>query len=220
ALDAPSKIDKLLVEAGPALGLVGFDLGRPDFQNAITGGVFKLGTEKPIDVQLAGWVALKLDLGLENDTVRLAARGEVSVRGLGKGALEISRKAEGVSGTAEMAVALAKFSGKVTARYDRGAFSISGTLGYSTDKLRGSVTVVVMEAAEAEKAALAQIDPQNLATESTKDAEAGDKPEKFKKGERGIAGWGELDFAFTDWFTGKAKAIFGPAGYITIIGKI
>jgi hypothetical protein len=218
-LGSINAIDKLLVQAGPALGLAGFDLGHPNFQNAIEAGVFKLGTKHDIDVTLGGWVHMKLGLGLENDIVRFSASGKVTVRGLAEVVLSLSRDDKGVvTGEADLAVTLAKFSGKATAKYINGDVSVLGTLSYATEKLRGSVTVVVMEAAEAEKAARAQIDPQNLITEETSDKEK--KPERFKKGERGVAGWGELDFAFTDWFTGKAKAIFGPAGYITIIGKI
>jgi hypothetical protein len=220
-LGAVNAIDKVLVDAAPALGLVGFDLGRPNFQNTIEAGVFKLGTKQDIQVTLAGWITMNLGLGLENDAVRFNAKGKVSVRGLAEAELGLARDPKGaVTGQTDLAVNLAKFSGKATAIYVNGEVSVKGTLSYATEKLHGSITVVVMEASEAEKAARAQIDPQNLITETTSDKEKGAKPEKFKKGERGVAGWGELDFAFTDWFTGKAQVIVGPAGYITIIGKI
>jgi hypothetical protein len=227
-LEAPRALDKLLAEAGPALGLAGFDLSALNLQNTIDAGVLKLGTLRPVRVRLAGWLEMMLDLGLENDVVRLVARGDVNVRGLAQGALEVIRASGEVTGSAELAVQLPKLSGKVTARYAGGELSIRGTLAYATEKLRGSVEVVVMDAAEAEKAARAQIDPQQLvagASGAGGDAEGGaaggsHKPPPAKKGERGLAGWGELDFAFTDWLTGKAKAIFDPAGHVTVIGKI
>jgi hypothetical protein len=221
-LKAADSLGKLLMSSPAELGLLGFDLksARPKFENTIDAGVFKLGTKDDIDVKLAGWVTMKLGLGLENDAVRFSATGKVSVKGLADADLNMTRDPKGVvTGTAELAVNLSKFSGKAKAVYVNGDVSVTGTLGYTTEKLRGSLTLVVMDAAEAEKAARAQIDPENLVTETTSDAGA-ESPEKFKKGERGVAGWGELDFAFTDWFTGKARAIFGPAGYITIIGKI
>jgi len=228
ALDAAHALDRLIAEAGPALGLGGFDLSALRLQNAIEAGVFRFGTPRPVAVQLAGWVAMQLDLGLENDAVRLRATGDVNVRGLARGSLVIARDGKGVTGSAEMAAQLARFSGKVTATYASGALSIQGTLDYATEKLRGSLTVVVMEASEAEKAARAQIDPQHLAVQSAEATGEGAQPQRHGgaksgrhgTGERGVAGWGELDFAFTDWLTGKAKAIIDPAGDITIIGKI
>lgn len=49
---------------------------------------------------------------------------------------------------------------------------------------------------------------------------SGSTPKSAGKGERGIAGWGELDFAFTDWLVGKAMVVYGPSGHLTVQGKI
>jgi hypothetical protein len=202
-----------------ALNMVGFSLKKPAKPtNEIQNGNLVLDAPA-IPLSIAGWLNGSLQIGLVNDKVTLKGNVAVKVKGLAEGSLDVERLANGtVSGKATIAANIAKFSGTVSATYLNGAVSITGTLTYTTEKLKGSVTVVVMEAAEAEKKAREQIDPANLVSEETSDADK--KPEKFKKGERGVAGWGELDFAFTDWFTGKAKAIFGPAGYITIVGKI
>lgn len=208
-----------IAELTDKLNMVGFQLKRPEKPvNEIQNGNLVLQAPS-IPLTLAGWLHGNLQLGLLNENITFKGNVTVKVRGLAEGSLDLERQPTGaISGKASIAANIAKFSGSVTATYLNGDVSVTGTLSYTTEKLKGTVTVVVMEAAEAEKKAREQIDPENLVKEETSDADK--KPEKFKKGERGIAGWGELDFAFTEWFTGKAKVIFGPAGYITIVGKI
>jgi len=219
AIPGAGDIFDAFTEFADKLQMVGFQLKRPPKPiNEIQNGNLVLKAPN-IPLSLAGWLSGNLEIGLENENITFKGTATVKVRGLAEGTLELARAATGaVSGKVSLAASIAKFSGTVTATYLNGEVSVTGQLSYTTEKMKGTVTVVVMEAAEAEKKAREQIDPENLVADSASDKEK--KPEKFKKGERGIAGWGELDFAFTDWFTGKAKVIFGPAGYITVVGKI
>jgi hypothetical protein len=74
--------------------------------------------------------------------------------------------------------------------------------------------VIFADAAEAEEMVRGELPPESLLPADSGGAVAP------KKGKRGLAGSGTLDFAFTDWFTGNAKVVFGPTGHLTVIGKI
>jgi len=201
-----------------ALGLVGFKLPSPKFDNKIQNGHFIFGTEA-LSFSIAGWLSGSLKLGLVDEKVSFTATAHVAVRGIAQADLLVSRDKDGTyTGQIEIPVTLSKVSGNVLAKYVGGDVSITGTIKYTSEKFSGSLTVMFGEVNEVQKAARGQLDPDKLLAEETvKDDE---KSEKGKKGEKGVGAWGEFAFTFTDWMTGTALGILDPFGHITIVGKI
>jgi len=201
-----------------ALGLAGFKLPSPRFDNQIKDGHFVFGTDE-LSFTIAGWLSGKLKLSLIDDNVEFSASSHLALRGLAAVDLTVTRSKDGhYTGKLEIPVTLGKASGHVLACYDNGDVSITGTIGYTSEKFNGSLTVMFGEVNEVQAAARGQLDPGKLlATESV---DASEKAEKAKKGERGVGAWGQLDFAFTDWLTGSALTILDPFGHITVVGKI
>ena len=200
------------------LGLVGFKLPSPKFDNQILDGHFVFGADA-LSFSIAGWLSGSLKLGLIDDKVAFTATAHVDVRGIAKADLLVSRDKDGnYTGQIEIPVTLGKASGNVLAKYVGGDVSITGTIKYTSEKFSGSLTVMFGEANEVQKAARGQLDPGKLLAEETvKDDETA---EKAKQGEKGIGAWGEFAFAFTDWMTGTVLGILDPFDHVTIVGKI
>lgn len=201
-----------------ALGLVGFKLPSPKIENEIKDGHFRFGAEAII-FNIRGWVTGSLALGLVDDTVAFTATAHVKARGIADGDLTISRDKDGhYTGSLHLAVTIGKASGDVLATYVNGDITITGTLKYASDKFSGSLTVMFGDVNEVQKAARGQLDPSKVMEDEKVPDDGG--AEKTKKGEKGVAAWGEFNFAFTDWMTGTALGILDPFGHITIVGKI
>ncbi len=204
-----------------ALGLLGFQFKDPAFRNEIKSGHFYFSAGK-LPFHLGGWVEGHLDLGIEDDHIMFSADLNATVRGLGAVGATITRSSAGVySGQAEIAAKVGKLSGSVLATYTGGDLAVTGTVKYASEKFNGSLTAVVATVAEAAEAARGRLDPGKLLP--TEKAATGDDKgggPKATKGERGLAAWGNFDFAFTDWLTGTAMGVLDPYGHITIVGKI
>jgi Domain of unknown function (DUF4157) len=219
-------LQKQLGENPEAIGLRGFELSHLQLTNKLEHGTLTLASQKAAKFELGGWVDGTLAFGLTNTTATFDATAQLRARGLKDAELHLSRDAQGqLHGSAELAVDLGdKFTGSARATYDNGDVAIKGELAYHSEKFAGKVGLIVADAAQAEQMVRAQIDPSGLMPLTPASDESGDahgkKAPKAKKGERAIAGWGELDFAFTEWLTGKAMVAYGPTGHLTVIGKI
>jgi hypothetical protein len=206
-----------LVENPELLGLRGFSMRTLAITNRLEGGNLTVDSQQAIPFTLGGWVHGQVRFGLSNAAVTFDAQASVHAKGLDDGELTLSRDPRGgIKGSVGLGVKLGdKFSGKATATYEKGDVTVQGQIHYQSEKLHGTLGIVIADAEEAEKMVRAQIDPSALAPQAANKA-----PAPSKGGKRAIAGWGDLDFAFTDWLTGKAKVVYGPSGHITVIGKI
>lgn len=202
------------------MGWLGMDVSSfPAATNELKDGVLRLRVEG-FEFTLGGFLHGSGDFGLENQQVVFDAVATVRVKGLSSEAeLEIRRDAEGqISGQAEVPVSLDKFSGNLLAKLNAGTVDIRGTAGYTDEKFSGSVTLLVTDAATARDVAFQNLGPE--AVNAAGEQAAGPKAKAPSGKERALAGWGDLDFAFTDWLTGKAQVIVDGEGHITVIGEI
>ncbi len=171
--------------------------------------------------KLGGFIDGKATFGLENEKVTFNGNANVKIGGAADATMEIKRDEKGVlAGKAEANITLAKFDGKLNAEFVGGLVDIQGKVGYKTEKLSGEITILVTDAATANNIAKQQLPPERI-IESAQQAKApASEAEGPKPGPRKLAGYGTLDFAFTDWFAGKATVIVDGKGDVTIIGKI
>lgn len=218
-------LGKALEEGPAALGLRGFEVPQLKLTNKLEHGSFTLATQKAVKFELGGWVDGELSLGMHDSEVTFDATAHVRARGLKNGELHIARDGKGqLRGSATLELDLGdKFTGSATASYENGDVTVKGELGYHSEKFSGKLGLVVADAAQAEQLVRAQIDPSGLMPVKPVVADenpAAKAPGTARKGERAIAGWGALDFAFTDWLTGKALVAYGPTGHLTVMGKI
>ncbi|WP_264522933.1 DUF4157 domain-containing protein [Flavobacterium sp. N502536] len=217
----PAGLINAIKDNSEAFGWVGIDVTSvPNVQNSIEGGSLTL-TANGIPVSLGGFVNATLDFGIQGDAITFRAGGTIEVPNLNPAQITIERNAEGnITGEVDLAVNIANFNGSIHAAFLNGTFDIRGTVGYQTDKISGQVTLLVTDAATARNAALSQLDPTQI-DESAREAngvpEANSGP---TPGPRAMAGWGEVDFSFTEWMTGRAMVIIDNEGHVTIHGEI
>jgi hypothetical protein len=216
APDNAQGLQQALIDRPELLGLRGFAMPALAITNSLEGGTLTVDSQQAIPFSLGGWVNGQVRFGLINSAITFDARANVHARGLEDGELVLGRDAHGIKGSVALAVKLGdKFSGKAIASYEKGDVVVKGQIGYHSEKLSGTLGIVIADAAQAEQMVRSQIDPSALVPQA-----AGAGGGASTGGERAIAGWGDLDFAFTDWLTGKAKVVYGPSGHITVIGKI
>jgi hypothetical protein len=219
-----SALSRALGRHPEAIGLAGFELPHLVLENRLENGTLTLGA-RATTFELGGWVQGQLSFGLTNHITTFEATANIHARGLKDAELHLQRDAQGnVRGSAALSVHLGdKFTGAATASYADGDVQIKGELAYRSEKLTGALGLMVADVAQADQLIRAQLDPAGVlpiaGTGGTRDARP-PQSAKGKKGERGIAGWGELDFAFTDWLVGKALVAYGPSGHLTVLGKI
>ncbi|WP_264536429.1 DUF4157 domain-containing protein [Flavobacterium sp. N1736] len=217
----PAGLINAIRDNSEAFGWVGIDVTSvPNVQNSIEGGNLTL-TANGIPVRLGGFVNASLDFGIQGDAVTFRANGTIEVPNLNPTQITIERNTEGnITGEIDLAVNIANFNGAIHAAFLNGTFDIRGTVGYQTDKISGQVTLLVTDAATARNAALSQLDPSQIdesARETNGIPEANSSP---TPGPRAMAGWGEVDFSFTEWMTGRAMVIIDNEGHVTIHGEI
>lgn len=220
-LPNPSAILTTIKDHSEELGWVGLDVRRlPRTQNTLDAGTLRLQAQG-LRVSLGGFVDGRGDFGLENETVTFSASATVRVRGLAPTELAIQRDTAGsLTGRVEVPVALASFSGNVIAEFGNGTLTVEGTAGYRTEKLSGQVTLLVTDAATARNVALQQLGPDAVAA-SAQDASGAAAPAAGPRpGPRALAGWGSLEFAFSEWLTGTAQVIVDSEGQVTVVGEI
>ncbi|MDR7209465.1 DUF4157 domain-containing protein [Flavobacterium piscis] len=217
----PAGLINAIKDNSQAFGWVGIDVTSvPNIQNSIDGGNLTL-TANGIPVQLGGFVNGSLDFGIQGENITFRASGTIEVPNMSPTQITIERNAEGnITGEIDIAVNMANFNGSLHAAFLNGTLDIRGTVGYQTEKISGQVTLLVTDAATARNAALSQLDPSQIdesarETNGIPEANSGPTP-----GPRAMAGWGEVDFSFTEWMTGKAMVIIDNEGHVTIHGEI
>ncbi len=104
-----------------------------------------------------------------------------------------------------------RLTGSLTGRLSRGSVDVRGTLRYAnrSPKIAGTITVVVGGFDVARDAVLSHLG-----------ADAPSVIEPAAPGETiAVTGWGQLDFAVTDWLTGNAEVVVHPEGWVTARGE-
>lgn len=215
-------LQQALLDTPEILGLRGFSMPALAITNSLEAGTLTVDSQQAIPFSIGGWVNGQVRFGLANDAVTFDAHASVHAKGLEDGELTLSRDPRGgIKGSVGLGIKLGeKFSGKATATYEKGDVVVKGQIHYHSEKLNGTLGIVVADADQAEQMVNAQIDPSALMPAAAGKGGGEGKPAADKGGKRAIAGWGDLDFAFTDWLTGKAKVVYGPTGHVTVIGKI
>ncbi|OAB78805.1 eCIS core domain-containing protein [Cochleicola gelatinilyticus] len=217
----PKGLVESLKEHSNEMGWLGIDVSRiPDVENTIDGGALRLAANS-IPVEIGGFINGTLDFGIVGTNVTFRAGGTITVPNLDPAQITIERNEEGVlRGEADLAVNIANFNGSIHAAFINGTLDIRGVVGYRTDKMSGEITLLVTDAATARNVAISQLEP-SLIDESAREAsgipEANTAP---TPGPRAMAGWGEVDFSFTEWMTGRAKVIIDNEGHVTIQGEV
>ena len=210
-----------LIEKNPgALGWIGFDQVRiPKFTNELKAGTLQVGVPK-LGFRLGGYLTGGGSFMLVNDRITFDASAAIDVKGLAKGDLVIVRDPLGnLKGDLDVAVTYGKFSGNVHVKYLNGIVDGQGKIQYATEKLTGAVTLLVTDAATARDVAKGKLPEDALrpSARETPDRPTGAGP---VAGPRAVAGYGDLDFRFSDWLTGKAHVIVDGAGNVTVAGEI
>lgn len=220
----PADLLEWIKKHSEEMGWIGIDVTRfPEPENKLENGTLRLQV-KNFPFKLGGFLDGQGNFGLVNETVTFDAKANIRVPGLTESQLEIHRDEQGtIRGRAEVPVRFERFSGNVIANYQNGVVDIRGTVRYEDEKFSGEITLLVTDAATARNVALEHLGPEavNQAAEASNGArERGRRGRRPRPDERALAGWGELDFAFTEWLTGKAMVIVDNEGHITVIGEI
>lgn len=218
-VDNPAAAVNWIKDHSQEMGWLGMDVSRvPGFTNRLQDGQLLLQLDG-FQFILGGFLSGSGNFGLTNDVVTFDASATVSVRGLTEAQLEIDRDAEGnIGGRVEVPVSIQNFSGNLLAVFGNGTVDIRGTVAYATEKLSGEITLLVTDAATARNVALEQLGPE--AVQAAAEESSGESGRRPRPGERALAGWGILDFAFTEWMTGRAQVIIDNEGHITVVGEI
>lgn len=214
----PAVLVNWIKDHAQEMGWLGMDVRRfPSATNELRDGVLRLQVNN-FQFRLGGFLNGSGNFGLENETVTFDANATIHVQGLTDAQLAIKRDAEGkLNGQVETPVSISKLSGNVLARYADGTVDVRGTIRYTDEKFNGEITLLVTDAATARNVALQHLGPDAvLAAGEQSSGVTGE----VRPGPRALAGWGVLDFAFTEWLTGKAQVIVDNEGHITVIGEI
>ena len=214
-----SDLANWIKENAGEMGWLGMDLDAfPKVVNRLENGVLRLQIDN-FAFTLGGFMKGSGSFGLTNETVNFQAKAVVKVPKLTEAELQIQRDEQGqLSGRIEVLVDIANFSGSVVAEFAHGTVDIEGMASYQTEKLSGKLHLLVTDAATANQVARQRLAPDAMMAskeEMDQGGESGPKP-----GPRALAGWGVLNFAFTDWMTGQAQVIVDGKGQVTVVGEI
>jgi hypothetical protein len=217
----PSELLNQIEKYSAALGWVGMSaLHFPRPVNKLEAGVLVLRVPE-FTFRLGGFLSGRGTFGLANDLVTFDATATTTVPRLGTVTVPISRGPDGLlRGSADVAVSLPKFSGNLLATYAGGIVDVKGTVRYTTEKLGGEVTLLVTDEATAKEVVAGRLGPEALVPAAPAAGPAPAATQGPRPGPRVLAGWGVLDFRFTDWLTGKAQVIVDGVGYVTVVGEI
>ncbi len=217
----PRALVNWIKEHATEMGWLGMDVSRiPNVTNELSGGVLRLQLTG-FRFRLAGFMNGTGDFGLANETVTFSANATVSVPRLTEAQLELSRNDEGgLAGRVEIPVSIANFSGNLIAEYGNGTVNIEGMVGYNAEKFNGEVTLLVTDRETARNVARNELGPDAIAASARETAGGGESGSGPRPGPRALAGYGTVNFAFTEWMTGRAQVIIDNEGHITVIGEI
>jgi len=226
SLEKGGDLLKRLKDAPELLGLAGFDLrslSKP-INEVKDGGILNFGV-KDVEVTLGGVFSGRLTILAEDEAVRfdstmtLAAQ---TVKATGGGTLALARSPEGfITGSIDLDVELANFTGKLKGQWDGQTFTAHGSINYQGEKLSGNVNFHVMEKEQADQMLQERKTPPEVTTaKPSPTAKPTTVPPKKGKPNYVVAGEGVLDYTFIDWLHGSAQVIADHKGYVTVIGEI
>ena len=216
----PADLVNWIKDHSREMGWLGMDVSSiPRVTNQLQAGTLSLQlTEFPVSI--GGYVNGTASFGLENEAVTFAAGGTIRIPHLTEAQVNIEKDAEGnLSGGTEIPVQIANFSGNLIAQFRNGIFDIRGTVGYQAEKFSGEVTLLVTDRDTARNVARNELPPDAIAA-SAEQASGGGEGEGPRPGPRALAGFGTVNFAFTEWMTGRAQVIIDNEGHITVVGEI
>ena len=216
--NAPEAIPQWLRKNGKALGwLTGIDVENvlSKATNTFENGTFTF-TLNGVKVKVGGFASATMDLGFANMKPSAHVVAELDINGVAKGNLDITLLEDKMSGEGAFGVSFKGFSGEIAAKFQEGVLDVKGMVGYSGDRLSGSLMLVMTDKKTADNFATAQLGGAP-AEEAAPPAAV---PAAEGKGPRGIAGMGTLTFNMTEWFAGSVNVIVDGKGFVTVVGKI
>jgi hypothetical protein len=218
---AKNRLKPFLKKHKDALGWVGMDkLSLPALENSLQGGKLLMGM-RGIKVRLGGYVNGQFDFLTEDDRLTIVGSGEVNIPKLKPTTVDFKRDAKGnISGKGSIGVEVKNFTGNVQVEFLNGLVDVKGDVGYRTEKLSGTIHLLVTDAKKARQVALQQLPPDKINQEALKASGVQDPKPGIQPGPRAIAGWGTLDFAFNEWIVGKALVVVDNEGHVTVQGEI
>lgn len=152
-----------------------------------------------------------------DEATSFSAETLIQAPGVTEARMPLHRAQGRIFGSASMSVTLAPrdvfggtFSGSLQGTYANGVMAISGNARYRSQKLNGSVTMLIA--------------PRALAwTEVIRQLPTGAPPitagAAMAPGHV-VVGWGTLDFHINEWLIGHASVVVDPDGYITSHGVL
>jgi len=196
------------------------DLKFPGVTNKLEGGNLTVRVDK-FSFRVGGFLRGTGSFGLENEAVTFAAQAHIKVKKVAEADLQIERDVTGgLKGKVELPVKIEKFNGNLIAAFENGYVDIKGRVKYSTKKLTGEVTLLVTDEETARNVAKQKLPPDQIVQSATEATAPAGQPALARPGPRAMAGWGDLDFRFTPWLTGKATVIVDGEGHVTVVGEI
>jgi len=216
--DAPEAIPQWLRKNGKAIGwLTGVDVENvlSKATNTFENGAFTF-TLNGVKVKVGGFAEATMDLGFVNMKPSAHVTAELDIHGVAKGNLDITLMEDKLSGEGAFGVSFKGFSGEIAAKFQEGVLDVKGMVGYSGDRLSGSLMLVMTDKKTADNFATAQLGGAK-AEDAALPAEV---PAAEGKGPRGMAGMGTLTFNMTEWFAGSVNVIVDGKGFVTVVGKI
>lgn len=216
--NAPEAIPQWLRKHGKALGwLTGIDVENvlSKATNTFENGTFTF-TLNGTKVKVGGFATATMDLGFVNMKPTAHVVAEIDINGVANGSLDITLLEDKMSGEGAFAVSFKGFSGEVNAQFREGVLDVKGQVGYSGDRLSGSIMLMMTDKKTADTFAVTQLG--GAPAEDAVIPEA--VPAAEGKGPRGLAGMGTLTFNMTEWFAGSVNVIVDGKGCVTVVGKI
>ncbi|MCY1015843.1 polymorphic toxin type 15 domain-containing protein [Pyxidicoccus sp. MSG2] len=209
-------VEGMLRGGSTALGLLGMtNITIPTVVNEFTGGRINLAVEG-LGFRLGGYLEGTGTLRLDNQALQVEGGARVEIPGGSGGELRVRRGSNGVlGGDLRMTVAIGPATGTVVAMLDQGFVHVQGTVGYRTERMSGSITLIATDERTArDLTTRTDLDPSALPV-----AQPGpDNP--ARPGRRAFCGWGELSITLTPWLSGRARVLVNNQAQATIIGEV
>lgn len=183
--------------------------------NTFENGTFTF-TLNGVKVKVGGFATASMDIGFVNMQPAAHVTADMDIKGMVKSNLDITLKDNILSGEGSFGVDYKGFSGNIDAKFLEGVLDVKGQVGYSGDRLSGSVMLIMTDKATADNFAVNQVG-KGKAEEATLPETV---PPAEGKGARAMAGMGTLTFNMTEWFAGSVNVIIDGKGFVTVVGKI
>lgn len=190
-----------------------------DIVNEIQGNALKIEANN-IAVRIGGFLSGTMSIGLSNTSITLRGDATVNVPRLEPIQIQFERDAEGnISGEIDAAVSIQNFTGNIHVAYQHGIVDARGTVGYSTEKMSGEVTLLLTDAETARNVTRQNLN-QDQIIQAAETASGAGNPEEASTQPRALAGFGNVNFNLSEWLTGTANVAINSEGQVTIVGAI